>query len=76
MTERHVTRVVINEDAHSRRVMLAADFLAQHRDHIITGTGPVGDGDCIINVRVCATCSRMHVAHNDEVREAPERSEA
>lgn len=59
--------VVIRDDLHSRQTMRAETFLAAHAGHIITGTGPVVDGDCIISVRVCATCNKLHVAHNDEV---------
>ena len=58
--------IVINEDVHTKRVLTAVEFVAQHRGHIVTSTGPVKDGDCI-TVRVCANCKRLHIAHNDEI---------
>ena len=59
--------IVINEDRPHPEQLSAADFLSQHAGHIITGTGPVKDGGCVITVRICATCTRLHIAHNDEV---------
>jgi len=58
--------VFIRDDLHSPRVKRAAAFLAEHVGHVITSTGPVKDGDCVITVRICAACNVLHVAHNDE----------